>query len=187
MFYRSHYVKSLSSTSSGWSLPSGLVWIISRRWSIDDISIDDVCLLRIVEFNVQASYLHFSDKWSMFMQRSNAAKNFVQEGPVNDVVSHWRRLESDCSFCLFSNSCKLSTSKILSKFRGREGMVSSASFTQCSEHWHFSHAMTMPIAHLQVVRLTVNFKPSALMTQICWFLCDIMDSRTLKHGSRHCR
>jgi len=30
--------------------------------------------------------------------RSGAAKNFVREGPVNDVVSHWRRLESDCSF-----------------------------------------------------------------------------------------
>jgi len=38
---------------------------------------------------------------------SSAAKNFVREGPVNDLVSHWSRLEYDYSFRLFSNSWKL--------------------------------------------------------------------------------
>jgi len=44
----------------------------------------------------------------------SAAKNCVQEEPVNNVVSHWCRFESDCSFRLFSNSWKFtwSTSKI---------------------------------------------------------------------------
>jgi len=37
----------------------------------------------------------------------NASKNFVPEGPVNDVVNQWRRFESDCSFRLFSNCWKL--------------------------------------------------------------------------------
>jgi len=32
---------------------------------------------------------------------SSATKNFFLEGPVNQVVSHLRRLESDCSFCYF--------------------------------------------------------------------------------------
>jgi len=49
---------------------------------------------------------------------SSAVNNFVRHGPVSDVVSLWRRLESDCQFRLFSNSCKLkqSTSKYLSNF-----------------------------------------------------------------------
>jgi len=47
---------------------------------------------------------------------SSAVNNFVRDGPV--VFSHWRRLESDCHFRLFSNSWKLikSTSKDLSNF-----------------------------------------------------------------------
>jgi len=35
---------------------------------------------------------------------SSTVNSFVQDGSVNDVVSHWRRLESDCHFHLFSNS-----------------------------------------------------------------------------------
>jgi len=38
---------------------------------------------------------------------SSASKNFVRKCPVNDVVSHWRSLESDCSFRLFSDNWKL--------------------------------------------------------------------------------
>jgi len=38
---------------------------------------------------------------------SGAAKNFIRKGPANDVVSHCRRLKSDCSFRLFSNRWKL--------------------------------------------------------------------------------
>jgi len=34
---------------------------------------------------------------------SSAVKNFVREGLASDVVSDWRRVETDCSFCLFSN------------------------------------------------------------------------------------
>ena len=50
---------------------------------------------------------------------SSAAKNFVREGLVNDVVSHWR----------LSNSWKLmqNTSKNLSKFVSKGAMASSAS------------------------------------------------------------
>jgi len=61
---------------------------------------------------------------------SSAVNNFVRDGPVNDVVSHWRRLESDCHFRLFSNSWKLiqSTSKDLSNFVLVEDMASSVSF-----------------------------------------------------------
>jgi len=57
---------------------------------------------------------------------SSVAKNFVREVPVNDVVSYWRRFESDCFFCLFSNSCKLiqSTSKDLGKFVSGRDMAS---------------------------------------------------------------
>jgi len=58
---------------------------------------------------------------TMGLPCSSAAKNFVREGPVNDVVSYWRRLESNCSFRLISNSWKFiqSTSNILtSLFRG---------------------------------------------------------------------
>jgi len=35
---------------------------------------------------------------------SSAVNNCVRDGSVNDVVSHWRRLESYCHFHLFSNS-----------------------------------------------------------------------------------
>jgi len=40
-----------------------------------------------------------------FLQSScrNADKNFVREGPVNYIISHWRCLDFDCSFRLFSN------------------------------------------------------------------------------------
>jgi len=64
---------------------------------------------------------------------SSAVNNFVLYGPVNDVVSHWRRLESDCHFPLFSNSWKLiqSTSKDLSNFVSGEAMASSVSFWLC--------------------------------------------------------
>jgi len=61
---------------------------------------------------------------------SSAVNNFVRDGPVNDVVSHWHRLESDCHFRLFSNSWKLtqSTSKDLSNFVSGKAMASSVSF-----------------------------------------------------------
>jgi len=47
---------------------------------------------------------------------SSAVNNFVRKGSVSDFVSHWRRIESDCYFRLFSNSWKLmqSTNKNLS-------------------------------------------------------------------------
>ena len=72
-----------------------------------------------------------------YTQSSSGANNFVREVPVNDVVSHWRHLESDCSFCLFHNSCKLIKPKAPAKsqqvcFRG--GMTSSVSFWL--RHWH---------------------------------------------------
>jgi len=61
---------------------------------------------------------------------SSAVNNSSRDGPVNDVVSHWRRLEADCHFRLFSNSWKLiqSTSKDLSNFVLGEAMASSVSF-----------------------------------------------------------
>jgi len=37
---------------------------------------------------------------------SSAVNNCVRQGPVNYVASHWRRLESDCYFRLFSNNRK---------------------------------------------------------------------------------
>jgi len=65
---------------------------------------------------------------------NSAAKNFVRERPVNDVVSRWPCLESDCSFRLFSNCWRLikSTSKSLRVFSGG-AMASSASFWP--RHW----------------------------------------------------
>jgi len=48
--------------------------------------------------------LKFRIKFHICLNVSSAVKNFVREGPVNDVVSHKHCLESDCSFRLFSNS-----------------------------------------------------------------------------------
>jgi len=66
------------------------------------------------------------------LRGSSAVNNLVRDGPVNDVVSNWRRLESDCHFRLFSNSWKLIqiTSKDLGNFISGEAMASSVSFWQ---------------------------------------------------------
>jgi len=64
---------------------------------------------------------------------SSGVNNFVRDGPVNDVVSHWGCLESNCLFRLFSNRWKLirSTSKDLNNFVLGEPKVSSVSFWLC--------------------------------------------------------
>jgi len=58
--------------------------------------------------------------WSKTPIDNTAVKNGVREGPVNDVVSHWR----------LSNNWKSiqSTNKYLSKFVSRGAMASSVSF-----------------------------------------------------------
>ena len=77
-----------------------------------------------------SSSLTFRD----FVPFSTAVKNRVREGPVNDVVSHWR----------LSNNWKLiqSTNKNLSKFVSEGGdMASSASFCATAlngDFWTFS-------------------------------------------------
>ena len=43
----------------------------------------------------------------MYNWSSSAAKNFVQEGSVNDIVSHWRCLGSHCFIRLACNNRKL--------------------------------------------------------------------------------
>ena len=55
---------------------------------------------------------------------SSTVNNFVRDGSDNDVVSYWRRLESDCHFRLFSNSWKVikNTSKDLSNFVEGHGL-----------------------------------------------------------------
>jgi len=61
---------------------------------------------------------------------SSETTNFVRAGPVNVVVSHWRRSESDGYFRLFSNSWKSiqSTNKNLRMFLSGEAKASSVSF-----------------------------------------------------------
>ena len=48
----------------------------------------------------------------------SASNNFVREGPVNDVVSHWRCFESDCSFRLVSNGLKFNIKFLAGLFGG---------------------------------------------------------------------
>ena len=78
---------------------------------------------------------------------SSTVSNFVRDGSVNDVVSYWRRLESDCHFRLFSNSWKVTknTSKDLSNFVSGKAMASSVAF------W-------LRYSHLQNWQPTFSFK-----------------------------
>ena len=70
-------------------------------------------------------------------QQYSAAKNFVREGPVSYSISHWRRLESDCFFRLFSNSWKWSKApvKIFSIFFRGEGTWPPRPHSGCATGW----------------------------------------------------
>jgi len=57
---------------------------------------------------------------------NSTVNTFVRDGPVNDFVSHWRLLESNCYFRLFCNSWNLvqGVSKDLSNFVSGETTAS---------------------------------------------------------------
>jgi len=95
---------------------------------------------------------------------SSAATNFVRAGPVNVVVSLWRRTESDCYFRLFSNSWKSiqSTNKNLRMFLSGEATASSVSF------W---------LRHCYLAKMIAYF-----FIQIC-FKCDYDHYSTVAFGN----
>ena len=87
--------------------------------------------------NSQSAYRTIFE-WKALAEISSAANNFIRKGPVNEVVSHCRRLESDYSLRSFSNRWKLIkiTSKNISKFVS-EG-----------DHGFFSLILAAPLAEM---------------------------------------
>jgi len=99
------------------------------RFPIKNLLIDFLLTPIMESTYLNVTNLYFlADLFAMFYNvNSTAAKNFVREGPVNDIVSHWRRLKSDCSFRFIlavENWCKAPAKMLASLFWG--GMASSA-------------------------------------------------------------